>query len=72
MFTFSAARKALQKTKAVLISRGHGSKLSGPTIYDTDMEVIEWLEYIRHLTGNLTRAEGVQFIQDHLKGTAWR
>ena len=57
-------------TKLVVVPRDRATKLSGRPSSDRDPEVIEWAEDMRRLTKDLSDAEGVQFVLDHLTGHA--
>ena len=59
-----------QKTKVVVVPRERGSKLAGRPRTEKDPEVTEWVEDMRRMTSDLSAAEGVQFILDHLEGAA--
>ena len=58
------------KTKVVVVPRERGSKLAGRPRTEKDPEVTEWVKDMRRMTSDLSAAEGVQFILDHLEGAA--
>ena len=57
-------------TKLVVIPRDRAAKLSGRPSSEQDPEVMEWAEDMRRLTKDLSDAEGVQLVLDHLTGHA--
>ena len=59
-----------KRTRVVVVPRERGPKLSGRPATDQEPEVIEWAEDMRRMTADMSNPEGVQFILDHLAGTA--